>query len=785
MTSTSTIESSENRWRLALECAGVGVWDWNAESGETYYSPRWKGIIGYGEDELESNLQEWKIRVHPQDMEEAYEKMFKHIVGATDNYSNEHRLRHKDGSYRWILTHGQVVERDANGHARRIVGTHTDITSKKALEQAKRDVDEQLWSAFEHAANGMALVSAQGKFLRVNDSFSRITGYSNAKLLALTFQEITHPDDLDLDVSYLEKMIQGELKFYELDKRYMHAEGYYIWIHLSVSIVPDDDGSPKYFIAQVKDITEQKSYEVELQEARARAEAADRAKSSFLAMMSHEIRTPMNAIIGYADLLSESKLQGEEREYINTITSHGELLLNLINDILDFSKIEAGELTVETRPFDLLNMLLDTVDLMRPQASDKSIQLIESYPDDLPKLILGDDYRVRQILINLMGNALKFTEAGTIRLEIYVDRNSDRIDQLVFAVSDTGIGMSKLQVSQLFRPFHQADNTMTRRFGGTGLGLAICRRLVEAMGGEIHVTSEPSKGSTFTFHLPLNEVKCDDHVQSIVTTDLPILHGRRVILLDQEGSLRQLLSHQLRRVGLLVSEHTTIESLLAAHQQQAADLIVYDLNDNENVAPLDPLRDPCGQLTVPVLLLTQSNYTQAPKDRLLKTLPKPINHSHLLDSLMEIFDNYQASEVSSESSKFAQRHPGKILIVEDNLANRKVLLTQLRNMGYDPDTAEDGLACLEALRHKRYDLVLMDLQMPKLNGLDATRRIREAEAQLMENPLLKVEPLKIVAVTADAIKGDRERALAAKMDDYIAKPVRAHSLRDILRRILA
>ena len=784
MTSLSTIESSENRWRLALECAGVGVWDWNAESGETYYSPHWKKIIGYGEDELEANLQEWKRRVHPDDMDEAYEKMFKHIVGATDNYSNEHRLQHKDGTYRWILTHGQVVERDGNGHAQRIIGTHTDITSKKALEQAKRDVDEQLWSAFEHAANGMALVSAQGKFLRVNDSFSRITGYSNAKLLAITFQEITHPDDLDLDVSDLEKMIRGELKFYQLDKCYMHAEGYYIWIHLSVSMVPDDDGSPKYFIAQVKDITEQKSYEVELKEARARAEAADRAKSSFLAMMSHEIRTPMNAIIGYADLLSESKLQGEEREYINTITSHGELLLNLINDILDFSKIEAGELTVETRPFDLLDMLLDTVDLMRPQASEKSIQLIESYPDDLPKVILGDDYRVRQILINLIGNALKFTEAGKVRLEIYVDRNSDRIDQLAFVVSDTGIGMSEQQVSQLFRPFHQADNTMTRRFGGTGLGLAICRRLVEAMGGEIDVTSELGKGSTFTFQLPLNEVKCEQG-QSIATNDLPILHGRRVLLLDEQGSLRQLLSHQLRRVGLLVGEHTSIDSLLDAHQQQASDLIVYDLNDDENITSLDALRDASGQLTVPVLLLTHGNYTQAPEDRLLKTLPRPIHQSQLVDSLMEIFDNEQATEANSDACTFAQRHPGKILIVEDNPANRKVLLTQLRNMGYDPDTAEDGLACLEALRDKRYDLVLMDLQMPKLNGLDTTRRIREAEAQLMDNPLLKVEPLKIVAVTADAIKGDRERALAAKMDDYIAKPVRAHSLRDILRRILA
>jgi PAS domain S-box-containing protein len=781
---TSAIKNIENRWRLALEGAAIGVWDWNADSSEAYYSPLWKSIIGYERDEIASTLEEWEKRVHPADLEATQESMRRHIVGDSDDYSNEHRLRHKDGSYRWILTRGRVVERDENGNPLRMIGTHTDITAQKELAQAKRDVDEQLWSAFEHAANGMALVSGEGKFLRVNNSFSRITGYPNEKLLSVTFQEITHPDDLKIDVSYLQQMLRSELKFYELEKRYIHADGYYIWVNLSVSMVPNEDGSPKYFIAQIRDISEQKSYEVELKQARERAEAADRAKSSFLAMMSHEIRTPMNAIIGYADLLNESGLEGEQLDYINTITNHGELLLNLINDILDFSKIEAGELTVETRAFDLTDLLLETTNLLRPHANEKSIQLIENYAEDLPEVILGDEYRVRQILINLIGNALKFTESGDVTLEVATDRNADRIDQLVFSVTDTGIGMSEEQISQLFQPFHQADNTMTRRFGGTGLGLAICRRLVEAMGGEINVSGELEKGCTFIFRLPLNEAHCPTTI-STNTNNLRSLHGRRVLLLDSKGNLRQMLSHQLRRLGLLVSEQTSIESLLKAHSQNATELIVYDLEDDKNATALDSLRDSLGKLTVPTLFLTQGYYNQSLQSKYVKVIQKPIRQSQLLDNLMEIFDSDEPVKTNTEISDFAQRYPGRILIVEDNLANRKMLLTQLRNLGYTPDTAEDGLDCLEALHHKRYDLVLMDLQMPRLNGLDTTRRIREAEASLMKNPLLKIEPLKIVAVTADAIKGDRERVLEANLDDYIAKPVRSHHLRDMLRRFLA
>ncbi len=783
MKSSSSIENSNNRWRLALECAEDGVWDWNTETNEVYFSPRWKAIIGYEDDQLHSEFHEWESRIHPDDRESSRLAIRQHFKGDSETYINEHRLRHKDGSYRWILARGKVVQRDADGQALRMVGTHTDITDRKRLEQAKRDADEQLWSAFEHAASGMALVSDQGRFLRVNDSFSRITGYTNAELLAATFQQITHPDDLDLDVNYLQSMIRGERKFYEMDKRYIHAEGHYIWIHLSVSMVPKEDGSPKYFVAQVQDIGDQKRYEVELHEARERAEAADRAKSSFLAMMSHEIRTPMNAIIGYADLLNDTELEGEQRDFINTITNHSELLLNLINDILDFSKIEAGELTVETRPFQLLDTLLETVDLLRPRASEKTIELIETYDENLPSAILGDEFRIRQILINLLGNAVKFTEKGSVTLKVYADRRTDQIDQLVFEVCDTGIGMSEAQIDQLFEPFQQADNTMTRRFGGTGLGLAICRRLVEAMGGEIAAKGELGMGSTFSFRLPLNEANTEPD-EAKDTHNIRILHGRRVLLVDEQGSLRRVLSHQLRRLGLLVSEHITVESMLADHAQEAADLIVYDMNEDAEATALDPLKDSNGQLTVPALLLTQGTYTQALKDQPVRILHKPVRQSQLLDSLMEILDNYVELEDSNNESSFAHRHPGEILVVEDNLANRKVILRQLKNMGYKPDSAEDGESGLEALREKRYDLVLMDLQMPKLNGLDATRRIREAESKLMENPLLKIEPIKIVAVTADAIKGDRERALEAGMDDYIAKPVRAHSLRDMLRRIL-
>ncbi|HBR94410.1 MAG TPA: hypothetical protein DEA90_09630 [Opitutae bacterium] len=394
-----------------------------------------------------------------------------------------------------------------------------------------------------------------------------------------------------------------------------------------------------------------------------------------------------------------------------------------------------------------------------------------------------DEYRLRQILINLLGNAIKFTEQGSVTVKVAADRDTGQVDRLVCSVSDTGIGMSEAQLQELFRPFSQADSSTTRRFGGTGLGLAICRKLVEAMGGEIEVSSELGQGSTFGFHLPLSVVDADP-VDPRYVADYRVLQGKRVLLLDARGSLRKVLSCQLRRLGLLVSEHANMLSLLQAQKEEACDLIIYDLAaDAEGLEVLDPLRTADGQLPAPLILVTSYGCPSACLDLPVQALQNPIRQSQLLDALMETFAQHPATVVEEEAG-FAERHPGQILVVEDNAANRDVLVRQLKKMGYETDCVHDGEQCLEALRHKRYDLVLMDLQMPRLNGLDATQRIRQAEAQLMEHATLKIQPLKIAAVTADAIKGDRERALAAGMDDYIPKPVRPHSLRELLRRML-
>ncbi len=224
---------SENRWRLAIECTEDGLWDWNALTHEAYYSPQWKAILGYQDHELANDFDEWKSRIHPDDLAKTLELMSEHAEGESESYLNEYRLRHKDGSYRWILARGKVAERDEAGRALRIVGTHTDVTDRKASEQSRLDAEEQLWSAFEHAASGMALVSGQGRFLRINESFSRITGYSVQKLLSITFQDITHPEDLDRDVGYLQQMVAGEIKYYELEKRYFHQEGHIIWMNIA------------------------------------------------------------------------------------------------------------------------------------------------------------------------------------------------------------------------------------------------------------------------------------------------------------------------------------------------------------------------------------------------------------------------------------------------------------------------------------------------------------------------------------------------------------------------
>ncbi len=521
------------------------------------------------------------------------------------------------------------------------------IAAKRTAELAASE--ERFRHAFEFAGIGMALVALDGRFVRVNKALCEIVGYAEPELLQKTFQDITHPEDLEADLTLARELVAGRRRVYHLEKRYVHREGHSVWIRLTASLVRDAAGTPLQAIAQIEDITERRRLEESLASARDQALEASRLKSEFLATMSHEIRTPMNGVIGMTALLRDTPLTATQADYVRTIESSGESLLTIINDILDYSKIEAGRIDLEIAPFDVRECVDDALDLFTGRAKEKNLRLEVALAAGVPAYAAGDATRLRQILVNLLNNAIKFTDAGQVRVGV----NAEPIDpatrrqRLKFVVRDTGIGIPPEGMDRLFKSFSQVDASMTRRFGGTGLGLAISKRLAELMGGTMWADSEPGQGSTFHF--------------------------------------------------------TVLVEPLAAPA----------------IVPPKP----------------------APK---------------------------------ADDATLAQRCPLRLLIAEDNPVNQRVANLLLQRLGYRATTVGNGLEVLSALELADYDAILMDVEMPEVDGCEATRRIRARRAT-------PTRPW-IVALTAGAMQDDRERAFAAGMNDFLTKPVRPEALSAALAR---
>ncbi|MEA5420728.1 PAS domain S-box protein [Spirulina sp. CCNP1310] len=803
--SQQELKDSESRFHLAIAGTGAGLWDWDMVKNTVYFSPHWKAMLGYRDDEIENAFTGWQKLWHPDDIYRIQSAINDYLNGHIKRYEIEHRLRHKDGSWRWILTRGEIIK-DQEGQPIRWIGTNIDLSERKQMEEQLRQKEKHTQMFFSQSLYGFFFMMLDEpidwrkegdrpqlldyafhhqRMTRVNQAMLDQYGAKKADLIGLT------PADLfahDLDHGYKvwrELFDQGQLHTETQEKRLdgtpMIVDGQYTCLY-------DEQGRILGHFGVQVDITDRKESEARLLAAKQMAEVANQAKSEFLANMSHEIRTPLNGVIGFTELLLQTSLNETQRQYVNNANVSGKALLAIINDILDFSKIEAGKLELEIISTNILDLLGETIDILKYNAEHKGLELLLDIPLSMPQVAHVDPIRLKQVLINLLNNAVKFTEQGEVEVKLQFQDLGNGQGEYHFSVRDTGIGIHPEQQNKLFKAFSQADSSTTRKYGGTGLGLIISGLLVEKMGGKIEVDSVWGEGSIFTFTI-LTAFEDDSEQSYQLSKSLGI---KQVLILDDNAKSRKLLERYC--------EHWGIEAMGCGHdlavcqylERGQFDLVIidYHLSTIDGLTVLEHLRLQLSSHleAIPVILLHRSVDYENIRDRcqalnvqfhLVKPV-KPHEFYQVLANLGKASPSLPSPPLAAVKSPVVTLERAcTVLIAEDvkvNMILSKALVKRvLPNVRIIEAT--NGLEAIAAVEQHRIDLVLMDVQMPQMDGIEATRRIRAAEAQTGQR-------VAIVALTAGALKEEQERTFAVGMDGFLTKPMDFAKLQAILGQYL-
>jgi PAS domain S-box-containing protein len=777
------LKISDERLRLALDSTQIGIFEWSVGGSHVYYSPGLWAMLGYDHAHMPSTVEAWQSLIHPEDLPLYRRRTESQLNGIASFIEPEYRVRARSGDWRWVYTRSKSVATQPDGRPTRIIGTVQDITARREAELALRESQAEARKLSLVAAktdNPVLIGSPDGRIEWANEAFCRVMEYSLDEVIGKNPGHfMVGPETNPRTVGRIRAAIaQGQGISTDVVNYSKSGRKYHL--HVEVQPVRNANGELENFIAVETDITARVETELQLRRAKAEADDASRAKSEFLASMSHEIRTPMNGVIGMTSLLIETSLNNEQRDYVNTIRTSGEALLTIINDILDFSKIESGKMELERAPFELSLCLEDALDVFALQASAKQVEIGYHISPDVPAWLMGDVTRLRQIIVNLVNNAVKFTPTGSISVEIKrvatagpaaaVDDNRVSLE---CAVRDTGIGIPPEGLERLFKAFSQVDSSTTRKYGGTGLGLAICQRLCELMNGSIRVESTVGRGSAFIFTIQAGIAPGGSDSGFWAVPD-PLREGVVLCVEDHpvtQARLRTIFQQWGVECVVLPTPALAVE--IAGKLTRVPTLLVVDAGDcdPERLAPLAAIR-------CPRMLLYPFGET-APRaigeDPMVST-SKPIRTSAFMHAIIRLFQTAAAKSASSGSidRPVGKEIPLEVLLAEDNIINQKVALRFLERLGYRADAVANGAEAVSSLRARHYDLVLMDVQMPDVDGYEATRQIR---AQLPPER----QP-KIIALTANAMAGDRELAVAAGMDDYISKPVKMHEIAAAIRR---
>jgi PAS domain S-box-containing protein len=624
----------------------------------------------------------------------------------------------------------------------------------------------------ENANDIIYQADARGAFTYVNPAAMRITGFDENELIGRHYLDLIDAEYRDAAEAFYRHQFEAREETTYFEFPMITKSGVRLWIGQNVMTI-SDGGRVTGYEAVARDITYRKGIEEELSRARDAAIESARSKSEFLANVSHEIRTPLNGVLGMTELLLHTPLAPEQREYAEAIRSSGETLLAIVNDVLDLARIEAGKLTVETIDFDVDDLVESVIESFFTRASAKRLKLRSFITPGVTRLLRGDAHRIRQVLLNLVGNAVKFTDRGEVVLTIMQPTQTEHGVTIRFLVTDTGIGIPAAVQRRLFTPFTQADGTTTRKYGGSGLGLAVSKQLTEAMGGEIGVMSVENEGSTFWFELPLGK-QAESEGRPPRSWDLAKF---RVLLVDANEVNRFMVARHLAATGIAIDEADSAANTLAAMQQQKYDLIVFEMQlpDDDGLALARSIR--AFDSNVRLVLLTtfgkrRSDVAAFHAAGVDAFLMKPIRRTQLCDTATRLLHGDEPPAAAKTPEETAHAN-ARVLVVEDNAVNQLVTLGQLRRLGHECVVVARGAEAIQALQEDKFDLVLMDCQMPDMDGYEATRRIRQMRGAAASTP--------VIAITAHALPGEREKCLIAGMNDYLAKPVSLEQLGAVIR----
>jgi len=759
---------SEQRMKAALAASRRSLFDWNLLTGQVFVDAMFFRFLGLPEKDQVLPVTQLAKLVHHEDNEAFSRAMQDTRLGRASELHVCYRVRHADGRFVWLETCASVTERDANGRATRLTGTHADITEQRQVDRALSNTLRVMQALLETLPLPVVLRDAERRVTLVNAAWEQMIGVSReeavGKLLGQGPERAPTKGHRESDDRVFET-----LKPLRYETTVHSVTGTPFNVIVAKTPLLSEDGVLTGIASVVIDISDEKRTAAELQRARVTAEAAVVAKSRFLANMSHELRTPLNGVVGMTSLLEQTTLDARQRRFVRTLKTSAEALITLINDVLDLSKAEAGKLELSRTPFELRREIEQVVGLFSGPASDKSLEIAAHIGRDVPATIQGDPIRLRQVLGNLVNNAVKFTEKGAVLLSVTVAGERANELALEFSVTDTGVGIAQDVQKRIFEAFEQADGSVTRKFGGTGLGLAISRQIVELMEGAMAVSSAPNRGSRFSFTIPVGVPRTPEKPFKPANDAAAVVMGVHPVI---RTAVSETLFDSCAQVMTVDSLPNATDAVRKLGPQVTKLRAVVDADDVPDVEhAVRALREAAGSRDIEVIVLKPAHADTTLPEGASRVLVKPLLTPDLIAPAAVAAPEPSQSAKTRALPRSGSR--GRALVVEDNAVNQEMARYMLDMLGFTVTTAANGHeGVMAAAADPNLSIILMDCQMPVMDGLAAARAIRDGEPSDRHVP--------IVALTGNALPGDREACVAAGMDDYLAKPFSLTALRGVI-----